>query len=80
MVCHKGKTESTRKRDALRELPRKEIDHRYRKNSKYEGNDSEVSFRVCKGIKEVRKEEEKRKMGVSRFLFVEFYLVYKPGS
>jgi hypothetical protein len=75
VVCHKGKPEAARKGDACGKLSCEEINHRYGKGSKYERNNSEVSFRLCKRVKEVGKNKEQRRMEVSGVLFVKFYLV-----
>ena len=74
MVYHKGEGEGAGKGDACGELPCEEINHRYGKGSKYERNDSEVSLRLGKGVKEVGQNEEERKMEVSRVRFVKFEL------
>ncbi len=78
MVCHKDKAQSTRNRNAFGELSCKEIYHRYGKNSKYERDNSEVSFRVRKGIKEVGEKKEQRKMRISGVALVKSYLVREP--
>ena len=57
-----------------RKLPGKEIDHWDRENSEDQGNDAQIPFWFCKGIKLMGKDEEKGRMEKGWIFCVEFYL------
>jgi len=80
MIDHEHKGEGTRGSDSRRELSRKKEDHRYGKDSRDERDDPEVSLRFCEGIKEMGKDEEKRRMQVVGLLLIIGQLVVKTIS
>jgi len=53
MIDHKAEGEGTRESNPHRKLSCQEINHGNRENSEKKGNNTEVSFRICKWIKQM---------------------------
>jgi hypothetical protein len=77
VVGHKDQREGAGKGNGRRKLSCEEIDHRDGESSKDQGDDSKVSFWLCKWIKLVCEDEEEGRMKIRRILLIEIYLAFK---
>lgn len=55
-------------------MPGNEVNHRNGKSSEDQGNDTEIPFWFCKGVKLMGEDEEKGRMKESWVFFIEFQL------
>ena len=74
VVGHEGQREGAGKGNVRRKLSCKEIDHEYRKGSKNQRDNAEVSFGFWERIELMGEDEKERRMEEGWVLFIKFYL------